>query len=137
MIGLLIVTHGHLGSELLKTAEFILGSIEACSTISIDGHLSPESIRAEIEKGISKVDCGKGVLILTDMFGGTPSNISLSFLNPNRVEVLTGANLPMLIKAVQLRSQMDLNEMARQTGDYSRKSITVAGEILGRRPGKE
>ena len=137
MIGLLIVTHGHLGGELLKTAEFILGSIEACFTVSIDGHLSPDSIREEIEQGIKKVDSGQGVLILTDMFGGTPSNISLSFLNPGQVEVLTGANLPMLIKAVQLRSQLDLNEMARMTGDYSRKSITVAGEILGRRPGKE
>lgn len=133
MIGLVIVTHGRLGVELLKTAEFILGSLEACATVSIDANGSPEMMRQEVEEAIKAVNRGKGVLVLTDMFGGTPSNVSLSFLAAGQVEVLTGANLPMIIKTVQVRSNMELTEAAHIVGEYSRKSITVAAEILGRR----
>ena len=132
MIGIVIVTHGLLAQEVLKTAEFILGSLEACATVSIDNGRGPDALRLAISEAIEGVSKGKGVLVLTDMFGGTPSNISLSFLEEGKVEVLTGVNLPMLIKAVQIRDKVDLDEAARTVGDYARKSITVAGEILGR-----
>ncbi len=131
MIGIVIVTHGLLGQEVLKTAEFIVGSLENCATVSIDGSRGPDSMRETIREAIEGVAKGHGVLVLTDMFGGTPSNISLSFLEPGRVEVLTGVNLPMLIKAVQVRDKMNLSDAAQTIGEYSRKSITVAGELLG------
>ena len=133
MIGIVIVTHGQLGQEILKTAEFIVGSLEGCLTVSIKGDRGPDATRQAIGEAISAVNKGQGVLVLTDMFGGTPSNISLSFLEEGRVEVLTGVNLPMLIKAIQLREKGLLAEVAQNIGEYSRKSITVAGEILGGR----
>lgn len=133
MLGLVIATHGRLGAELVKTAEFILGGLDNCLSVSIDGNGSPEMMRKEIEAAIKTVNQGYGVLLLTDMFGGTPSNLSLSFLSVDEVEVLTGANLPMLIKAAQVREKMSLLEAAQAIGDYGRRSITVAGEILGRK----
>lgn len=134
MIGIVIVTHGNLGREILKTAEFIVGSLENCQTVSIDGERGPDAIRQSVSQAIAAVNKGRGVLVLTDMFGGTPSNISLSFLETGKVEVLTGVNLPMLIKAVQLREKSELAEAAQVIGDYSRKSINVAGELLGGGP---
>ncbi len=131
MIGIVIVTHGLLGKEIQKSAEFIVGSLESCATVSVDNGRGPDAIRQAIEQAIKNVNRGAGVLVLTDMFGGTPSNISLSFLEEGRVEVLTGVNLPMLIKAVQLRGTAALAEAAQAIGEYGRKSITVAGEILG------
>lgn len=130
MIGIVIVTHGLLGQEILKTAEFIVGSLDGCATVSIDGSKSPEAIKKAISTAIGEVNRGRGVLVLTDMFGGTPSNISLAFLEEGKVEVLTGVNLPMLIKAVQTRAKLALSEAAQTIGDYGRKSITVAGELL-------
>lgn len=132
MIGLVIVTHGTLGQELLKTAEYIVGGLEGCLTVSIDVARSPEAMRDSIGGAIKALDRGLGVLVLTDMFGGTPSNLSLSFLEKDRVEVLSGVNLPMLLKAVQLRDKGTLAEAAQTVGDYGRKSINVAGELLGR-----
>lgn len=134
MIGCVIVTHGRLGAELLNTAEFILGRIEQVKCVSIDGQASPDAMRADIQAAIKTVDQGQGVLILSDMFGGTPSNLSLSFLAAGQVEVLTGVNLPMIIKLVQSREKMPLNELAQTIGNYGRKSINVAGELLSRRP---
>ncbi|MFH1135176.1 MAG: PTS sugar transporter subunit IIA [Pseudomonadota bacterium] len=134
MIGFLVVTHGRLGAELINTAEFILGKIENSSSISLDGRGSPESMRAEIEKAVKTLDQGQGVVILTDMFGGTPSNISLSLLAEGKVEVLTGVNLPMIIKLAQGRDKQGISELAQQIGEYGRKSINVAGDLLSRRP---
>jgi len=134
MIGLVIVTHGALGQELLKTAEFIVGGLEGCLAVPIDGVRSPESLREAVGAAIRALDRGAGVLVLTDMFGGTPSNISLSFLEEGRVEVLSGVNLPMLLKAVQLRDRSVLSEAAQSVGGYGRKSINVAGELLGQGP---
>jgi PTS system mannose-specific IIA component len=131
MIGLVIVTHGSLGHELLKTAEFIIGGLEGCLPVSIDSVRSPESLREAVGTAIKTLDRGAGVLVLTDMFGGTPSNISLSFLEEGRVEVLSGVNLPILLKAVQLRDRAILSEAAQTIGEYGRKSINVAGELLG------
>lgn len=133
MIGIVIVTHGFLGPEILKTAEFIVGSLEGCATVSIDGSKSPEAVKKAISTAIGEVNRGQGVLVLTDMFGGTPSNISLAFLEEGKVEVLTGVNLPMLIKAVQIRDKSTLGEAAQIIGEYGRRSITVAGELLGGR----
>lgn len=133
MIGIVIVTHAHLGREMLKTAEFIVGGLEGCVSVSVDGNRGPETLRQAIGEAIQSVDKDGGILILTDMFGGTPSNISLSFLEAGRVEVLTGVNLPMLIKAVQVRDKMGLDQAAQTIGDYSRKAINVAGELLGPR----
>ncbi|MEW5721596.1 MAG: PTS sugar transporter subunit IIA [Thermodesulfobacteriota bacterium] len=134
MIGFIIVTHGRLGAELIKTAEFILGRIDNAGAVSIDGLHSPESMRESIEKAIRAHDQGQGVIVLTDMFGGTPSNLSLSFLDKWNVEVLTGVNLPMVIKLVQVREKLPLLELAQAIGEYGRKSINVAGEILTKRP---
>ena len=134
MIGFVVVTHGLLGQELVNTAEFILGRIEARTIVSITGQDSPDDIRSRIVKAAEEVDDGSGVVILTDMFGGTPSNISLSLLAEGRIDVLTGVNLPMIIKLVQSRDKMSLAELAQAIGDYGRRSITVAGEVLSRRP---
>ena len=136
MIGFVVVTHGRLGAELINTAEFILGRIEHSTSVSIDGQNAPDMIRDKVEKAIKSVDQGKGAIILTDMFGGTPSNISLSFLNHRKVEVLTGVNLPMIIKLVQSRDKMPLEQLAETIGAFGRKSINVAGEMLNRRPKK-
>lgn len=134
MIGFVVVTHGQLGAELINTAEFILGRIEHCQSVSIDGQKSPESMRREIEQAIKSTDQGNGVIVLTDMFGGTPSNLSLSFLASGQLEVLTGVNLPMIIKLVQCRDKKPLAELAETIGNHGRKAINVAGEMLNRRP---
>ena len=133
MIGTVIVTHCKLGAELVNTAEFILGRIDGVETVTIDAQASAEALRAEIEAAIKRVDQRDGVIILTDMFGGTPSNLSLSFLAQDRIEVLTGVNLPMIIKLVQSRDKMGLTELAETVGAYGRKSINVAGAVLNRR----
>ena len=130
MIGIVIVAHGGLAQEVLKTAEFIVGSLDGCLAVSIDSERSPDALRQGIEVAIKQVNRGSGVLLLTDMFGGTPSNIALSFLEENRLEVLSGVNLPMLLKAVQLRDKSSLDVAAQAIGDYARQSINVAGTIL-------
>ena len=98
MIGVLITTHGNLGNELIKAAELIKGPINGLSYVSADQTKGVEDLKKEIGNAIKKLDKGKGVLILTDLFGGTPSNISLSFMKDGKVEVVTGVNLPMLLK---------------------------------------
>jgi len=133
MVGVVIVTHCKLGAELINTAEFILGRIENIVPVSIDPQASPEAIRTEIEQGVNQVDQGDGVIILTDMFGGTPSNISLSFLDADVIEVISGANLSMVIKLIQSRGKMELAKLAETVGEYGRQGIKVANEVLTRR----
>jgi len=130
MIGLLIVTHCDLGKELLKAAEFIVGHVEAADTVSIYQTLESEEILKSVQEKISSLNKGKGVIILTDMFGGTPSNISLSFLQDDMVEVLTGVNLPMVIAIVQNRSDMKLNKLAEKAQKAGKMSISLAGNLL-------
>jgi PTS system mannose-specific IIA component len=130
MVGLLIVTHCDLGKELLNAAEFIVGRMEAAEFVSITQSLDSEGIMNEIEKKISILNKGHGVLILTDMFGGTPSNISLSFLKDKMVEVLTGVNLPMVIAIAQNRSNMELAELSEKAQEAGRMSISLAGKLL-------
>lgn len=130
MVGLLIVTHCDLGRELLKAAEFIVGSIDGADTIPITETTGSEKMRKRIEEKVGALNRGKGVLILTDMFGGTPSNLSLSFLEEEQVEVLTGVNLPMIIAIVQHRGVMKLSELAERAQEAGKMGISLAGKLL-------
>lgn len=130
MIGILVVTHIDLGREFLRAAEFIVGRIEAAGTISIVDTSNSDETRKAIEQKISELDAGDGVLILTDMFGGTPSNLSLSFLAKDRVEVLSGVNLPMVIFIHQNRSGMSLTELAAKAQEAGKAGISLAGKLL-------
>mgnify|MGYP000968365980 FL=1 len=133
MIGVLITTHGNLGTELIKAAELIRGNLKGVLHVSIDQTKGVEDLKKEISTAIKKLDQGQGVLILTDLFGGTPSNISLSFLRDGKVEVITGVNLPMLLKLPDIREGMSLREFARYVKDYGVKNISLASEILSKK----
>ena len=130
MIGLLIVTHSGLGREFLNAAEFIVGRLEAADAVSITQTADSEQIRKMIDEKVSALDTGEGVLILTDMLGGTPSNISLSFLKEEMVEVLTGVNLPMVIAIAQNRGDMDLSKLAQMAQEAGKTSISLASKLL-------
>jgi PTS system mannose-specific IIA component len=133
MIGVLITTHGNLGSELIKAAELIRGSLKGIIPISVDQTNGVEDLKKEISTAMKKLDQGQGVLILTDLFGGTPSNISLSFMKEGKVEVITGVNLPMLLKLPDIREGMSLKEFAQNIKDYGIKNISLASEILSKK----
>ncbi|MEW6187593.1 MAG: PTS sugar transporter subunit IIA [Thermodesulfobacteriota bacterium] len=130
MIGIVIVTHCNLGQELIRSAEFIVGRLGHTRAISLNPEDQVEALRGRIVKAIEEVDAGDGVILLTDMFGGTPSNISLSFLTEGKVEVVTGANLPMLVGLASKREGKSLNQVAREIKEYGLRSIALAGEIL-------
>jgi len=131
MIGVVVAAHGNLAHELVQTTNFIVGEQENLLALSIDPSRSVEEMQNEIKRAIKKVDQGDGVLLLADMFGGTPANMCLSFLEEGRVEVITGANLPMLIRLSQCRdSSMDLYETAASIVEYAQKSINQAAQIL-------
>lgn len=131
MIGALVVTHGHLGQELVAAAEMIVGEISHIKAVTIGWHDDVNDAQAEIEKHISEVESGSGVLLLTDMFGGTPSNIAFSFHNPGTVDVLTGVNLPMIIKIANQKEGDTLQSLARTVRDQGRSSIAMASDLLG------
>jgi PTS system mannose-specific IIA component len=130
MIGLLIVTHCDLGKELLNAAEFIVGKIEAVDTIAITETSGTDLLRKKIEAKVGSLDKGDGVLIFTDMFGGTPSNLSLSFLKEGKIEVLTGVNLPMLIAIVQNRPNFKLAALAEKAQEAGKMGISLASKLL-------
>ncbi|OGL44499.1 MAG: hypothetical protein A2149_08795 [Candidatus Schekmanbacteria bacterium RBG_16_38_11] len=130
MIGAIIVTHGSLGEEIIKSAEMIIGQQEKIKSVAIRPEDSEATIRENITKALNEVDEGKGVLILTDMFGGTPSNLSLCFFEENRIEVVTGINLPMLIKFSTERKKGTLSEIVSTIKEYGQKHILVASQIL-------
>ncbi|OGL43337.1 MAG: hypothetical protein A2042_02310 [Candidatus Schekmanbacteria bacterium GWA2_38_11] len=130
MIGAIIVTHGSLGEEIIKSAEMIIGQQEKIKSVAIRPEDSEATIRENITKALNEVDEGKGVLILTDMFGGTPSNLSLCFFEENRIEVVTGINLPMLIKFSTERKKGALSEIVSTIKEYGQKHILVASQIL-------
>ena len=130
MIGIVIVTHCNLGLELIRSAEFIVGKFGKARAVSLNPEDQAEALRGKIAEAIEKMDTGDGVILLTDMFGGTPSNISLSFLAEGKVEVVTGVNLPMLIGLASRREGKSLNQVAREIKDYGLRSIALAGEIL-------
>ena len=130
MVGILIVTHGRLAQELLETTKIIVGkSLEHVVPISVGWNDDMADIQKIISSTITKVDQGDGVLILTDMFGGTPSNISLSFLS-DKVEIITGVNLPMLIKIMNVGDRYKLKDLAHLITEQGKKSIYLASEIL-------
>ena len=130
MIGALVVTHGHLGQELVAAAEMIVGEISHIKAVSIGWHDDVNDAHNDIERHIAEVESGGGVLILTDMFGGTPSNIALSFHDPGKVDVLTGVNLPMIIKIASQKEGDTLNSLARIVRDQGRSSISMASDFL-------
>jgi len=131
MIGIVIVTHRQLGDALIDTAGFILGSTpDNVVSVSIDVNEKADKLREKISGGIKKVNQQEGILILTDMFGGTPSNLSYSFLEEGRVEVISGVNLPILIKAINSRKNMNLGKLAECIETYGKKSISLASGIL-------
>ncbi len=135
MIGVLIITHGNLGFELIKAAEMIRGNMEGVVPISVDATKAVEDVKKEITVAIKKADSGSGVLIMTDLFGGTPSNISLSFLKEGKVEVITGVNLPMMLKIPDMRRKNKLVESADFIKNYGKKNIYLASELLNRKAG--
>lgn len=136
MIGVVVVTHGRLATELLNAAEMIVGELPQCVAVSIGWHDDVTNAREQIVAAMERVKGPSGVLILTDMFGGTPSNLGISLLEANSVEVITGVNLPMLIKAAGLREAADLLAVAREMREHARTAIWVASDLM-RGEGKE
>ena len=132
MTGFSIVTHANFGKVVMETTEYILDrELENTFPVSIEANEAPESLRRKIEKGIKKVKTDNGVIIFTDMFGGTPSNLSYSFLEEGKIEVLSGLNLPILLKAVSLRDKSEnLEVMASTLAEHGKKSISLASGIL-------
>jgi mannose PTS system EIIA component len=130
MIGVVVVTHGQLATELVNAAETIVGDMPAFAAVSIGWHEDTEDARHEIEQAVARVDKGSGVLILTDMFGGTPSNLAMTFLVHGKLEVITGVNLPMLIKLANQLEQGDLLTIARDIREQGRNAIWVATDLL-------
>jgi PTS system mannose-specific IIA component len=130
MIGLLIISHCEVGKEFLNAAELIVGSLESADAISITQLTESKEMLTSISRKIKELDSGQGVLILTDMFGGTPSNLSLSFLKEEMVEVLTGVNLPMVIAVAQDRDRLTLKELGEKAEQAGRRSIALAGNLL-------
>jgi PTS system mannose-specific IIA component len=129
MIGLVIVCHEDMGAELVRAAEMIVGRIEAVETVSVKQDSAPETLRDRIQGAIKKVDGKKGVILFTDMFGGTPSNIALAFLGDS-VEVVSGVNLSMLIKFANHRDEKTLPELAKLVQEAAQKSIVIASQML-------
>jgi len=134
MIGVVVVTHCHLSEELVAAARLVVGEeLKQFEAVSIAPTEGSEEIRKKIVTAIRKVDGGQGVLILTDMYGGTPSNISLSFLEEKKIEVITGVNLPMLLKLATTERDMDLETLAAFITDYGQRNINLASEVLKKR----
>jgi len=137
MIGAVVVSHGAFATELVRAAGIIVGKIEGVVAVDISPDMSVEAIHDAVEGAVRTVEEGDGVLLLTDMFGGTPSNIGLSFLGTHRVEVLTGVNLPMLIKLPIARERMPLPELARHLQDCGQRNITIPGDMLKKKAEKK
>ena len=131
MIGLILVSHRHLAEEMKAVMEHVVGPQENVETVSIFPADDMEQRRTEIQEKIAKVDSGDGVIVLTDMFGGTPSNLAISMMTQDNVEVLAGMNLPMLIKIASLRKEKNLKETVLGAQEAGKKYINVASQILG------
>lgn len=137
MIGVLIVTHYELGNELLNALRLILGEIDGFLAVGVDPATPSEEMRERLEKALEEVDSGAGVLVLVDMFGGTPSNLCLSFLEEDRIEVVTGVNLPMMVKIARSREDTSIHSLAELACEYGRKNISVASDVLAGRASRE
>ena len=130
MIGIVIVAHGRLAESLVEAAEMIVGSSTQMKACSFGQESSVDTLRKMVKTSIKEVDTGDGVIILTDMFGGTPSNISLSFLEDAKIEVVTGVNLPMVINALTKREGKNIRELVFLLKDSGCKNIYIASEVL-------
>jgi PTS system mannose-specific IIA component len=130
MIGVVVVTHGQLATELVNAAETIVGDLPNFVAVSIGWHEDVQDARQEIASAIERVKRPGGVLLATDMFGGTPSNLGITFLEHNKIEIITGVNLPMLIKAASLKDGASLTDVARMLRDHGRNAIWVASDLL-------
>lgn len=130
MIGIIIITHGALGTELISVAEHVVGRQQNLVAIGIGPEDDIEQRRNDIITKIAQVDTGKGVAILTDMFGGTPSNLGISVMKPEYIEVIAGVNVPMLIKLISVRSTMNIVNAALTAQEAGRKYINVASNLL-------
>jgi PTS system mannose-specific IIA component len=129
-IGGVIVSHGNLATELLAAAETVIGKMEHIEAVSIGWHDNVETAKEEIARAIKKVSDGSGVLLLTDMFGGTPTNISAMFIAEGEVEVVTGVNLPMVIKLGSQTKEVSLSEKAKEIEETAKQAIYRAGDLL-------
>jgi PTS system mannose-specific IIA component len=129
-IGGVIVSHGHLANELVAAAETVIGKLEHIVAVSIGWNDNVETAKDEIARAVKKVSAGSGVLILTDMFGGTPTNISAMFIAAGEIEIVTGVNLPMVIKLASQSKEMTLIEMAKEVEEQGRQAIYRASELL-------
>jgi len=129
-IGGVLVSHGQVANELLAAAEAVVGNLSHIAAVSIGWHDDVESAKSEIQRAIKKVSSGAGVLLLTDMFGGTPTNISAMFIKENEVEIVTGVNLPMVIKLASQTREMSLTEMAKEVEEQGKQSIYRTGALL-------
>lgn len=126
-----MITHGQLGRELLVAAQTIVGEIPHIAAVSLGWNDDVEESKKIVEEAVGKVNQGKGVIILTDMFGGTPSNISLSLLQRDQLEIITGVNLPMIIKLGSQSGREDLSGLASEVKEQGQKHISIASEVLG------
>ena len=134
MIGVVIVTHCRLAEELICAAQLVVGEeLRQFQGVSVEPKDDSDAVREKILTAIRKVDSGQGILILTDMYGGTPSNISLSFLEEKKIEVITGVNLPMLLKLGTSRNEQNLEELASLITEYGQRNIHLASEVLKKR----
>ena len=131
MIGLVLVTHGRLATEFVVAMEHVVGPQHAIAPICIGPDDDMESRRADIANAIAEVDSGRGVIVLTDLFGGTPSNLAISLMKPGKVEVIAGINLPMLIRLEGARRTMNVGDAVAAAREAGRKYISVASEVLG------
>jgi PTS system mannose-specific IIA component len=137
MLGLLVLTHGRLAEELVQATTKILGPVEGLEAVSIGWDDDVNDARTRLEKAINRIKGDGGVLILTDMFGGTPTNMALSLLESGTIEVVTGVNLPMLIKFANLREEMELGAVSRAIAEQGRGAIHVATDLLEGAPKEE
>lgn len=131
MIGLVLVTHGRLAAEFLNAMQHVVGKQPQVETVCIGPDDDMEIRRSEILEKVKRVDSGKGVIVMTDMFGGTPSNLAISIMDKANVEILAGVNLPMLIKLATLRKEMPLKEAVLGAQEAGKKYIHIASEVLG------
>lgn len=131
MIGLVLVTHGHLAEEFVTAMEHVVGKQDHIAAISIGADDDMEGRRSDIAKAISDVDVGHDVIVLTDLFGGTPSNLAISLMEAGRIEVIAGVNLPMLIRLDGARKAMKVSDAVAAAREAGRKYISVASEVLG------
>ncbi|MDB5685163.1 MAG: fructose transporter subunit [Sphingomonas bacterium] len=131
MIGLVLVTHGRLAAEFVTAMEHVVGPQERIEAICIGPDDDMEARRADIATAVRAVDAGSGVILLTDLFGGTPSNLAISLMEPGRIEVIAGINLPMLIRLEGARKMMQVKAAVAAAREAGRKYISVASEVLG------